>query len=82
MLAGELTPVIRRANQGYKWVHKGVGNTTVVTSSLVTSPTVSSLRSKLVLYSGSTKEWGRVDCGTHMSATVGVVDRVYITFRV
>ena len=82
MLTGELTPVIHRANQGYKRVHKGVGNTTVVTSLLVTSPTVSSRRSKPVLYSGSTDEWGWVGYGTHMSAIVGVVDRVYIAFMV
>ena len=82
MLVSELTPVIHRANQGYKRVRKGVGNTTVVTSSSVTTPTTSSCRSKPVLYSSSTDEWCWVDCGIHVSATVGVVDRVYIAFRV
>ena len=82
MLAGELNPVIHQANQGYQRVRKGVGNTTVVTSSLVTSPTVSSRRSKPVLCSGSTDRWGQVDYGTHVSGTVGVVDWVYIAFRV
>ena len=72
MLVGEVAPVIRRASQGYQRVRKGVGSITLVTLPPVTSPSASSSAVNRVLCSGSTIEWGRVDCRTHMSAPKGV----------
>ena len=72
MLAGEVALVIYRASHGYQWMRKGVGSTTLVMLPSVTSLSACSPSLNLALCSGSTDEWGQVDCRTRMSASEGV----------